>query len=187
MGWVLTLFRTADFSQILNIFRVALLEKFWQKNPMSGIYMIRCTTNGRYYIGGTTLSFECRFARHKSQLRRGKAPRLLQACHDLFGIESLEFVVLHQCAPEEVLSKEQQALRELKPDLNVYHVRAREGATSEPSSAMIGGEDLSISDIAARAGVCEKAIVARIKRGMSGDALLAEKHKAPRKPYVRRR
>lgn len=65
-----------------------------------------------------------------------------------------------------------------------------QGRGSKPKGCrryVVAGQELTIDEIARRAGVSRATIEARIKGGASGDALLAEKHKAPRKPYVRRR
>lgn len=51
----------------------------------------------------------------------------------------------------------------------------------------IGGRRLSIKEVAREAGVGEETIRQRMKEGLTGAALLAGKHKAPRKPYIRRR
>lgn len=49
------------------------------------------------------------------------------------------------------------------------------------------GEMLSVRDIAERAGLKPEMVRRRIERGLTGQALIAPPHAAPRKPYVRRR
>lgn len=51
----------------------------------------------------------------------------------------------------------------------------------------VGGEYLAVEDIALRSGVSAPTIRDRIARGITGEALMAPKHKGPRKPYSRRR
>lgn len=51
----------------------------------------------------------------------------------------------------------------------------------------VGVERLTIDEIAMRAGVCSGTIDARIRVGKTGDALVARKHRAPRKPYTRQK
>ncbi len=52
---------------------------------------------------------------------------------------------------------------------------------------LIQGREMTVEEIAGVAGVGRATIEERIKRGMTGDALAAPKHKAPRKPHIRRR
>lgn len=49
----------------------------------------------------------------------------------------------------------------------------------------VGDELLTIDEIAVRAGVRAGTIESRMKMGLRGEALLAARHAAPRKPYVR--
>lgn len=51
----------------------------------------------------------------------------------------------------------------------------------------IAGELLTIDEIAAKAGVGGETIRQRVKRGLTGEDLMAGSHKATRAPYVRRR
>ena len=152
---------------------------------MCGVYMIRCRRNGMYYIGGTTLSFVDRFDRHRSALRRQKAPRLLQACHDLYGMGSLEFLVLKAFPPEEVADREAQAIAELKPDLNVYGVRKGlpRGARAEPVQHLVDGELLTLGEMVKRSGLASATIRARMLRGLTGSELLKPAYKTVRKAY----
>ncbi len=158
---------------------------------MCGVYMIRCRENGWYYIGGTEMDFEVRFDRHRSQLRRGKGPRLLQACYDLHGEKGFDFVPIFPCPADQVHAKEMEAIATLKPDLNIYGAgrgRARpRGFTADAPTHEVGGEYLTIREIAARCGVGVETIRKRLQRGVTGQALFAGVHAGPRKPYVRRR
>lgn len=157
---------------------------------MAGIYMIKCLSNGRYYIGGTSREFAQRFNNHRQDLRRRKGPRLLQACFDLYGEDALEFIPLRELPVDQVATKEREAIEKLKPDLNVYGARAKLGAAPGPDYITpydVGGRQLTAPQIAAEAGVTTEAILARLRRGVTGPALLAGRHKGARKPYIRTR
>ncbi len=156
---------------------------------MCGVYMIRCRANGWYYIGGTEMNFETRFSRHRAMLRRGKGPRLLQACYDLHGEEGFDYVPLKHLAPQDVARYEREAIEKLKPDLNVYGVRvgAPRGHSADAPTYEVKGEYLTTPEIAARYGLKEATVRKRVQRGIRGDDLAAGAHAAPRKPYVRRR
>lgn len=155
---------------------------------MCGVYMIRCGVNGFYYIGGTELPFEQRFDCHRSMLRRGKGPRLLQACYDLHGEESFEYRALQQFPPAEVAVREKEAIERLKPDLNIYHAgenrkaRAR-GATSIARTYHVRGMELTLSELAERFDFGIETLRKRTQRGLLGEDLIAGLHCAPRKPY----
>lgn len=150
---------------------------------MCGIYMIRCKAVGKYYIGGTTLSFQKRFTEHRTALAGGYAPRMLQACHDLFGLESLEFLPLRTLNPDEVAAREREAIAELQPELNIYGVRARSGGSG--GSIEINGRRMTLAQASKMSGVDARTISYRKLRGLTDEALIAPPHKAPRKPYVR--
>lgn len=51
----------------------------------------------------------------------------------------------------------------------------------------IGGRSQTILEWAAEAGLREATVRRRVRRGLVGDAIIAPRHQAPRKPYVRRR
>lgn len=156
---------------------------------MCGVYMLRCRANGFYYIGGTTYPFADRFDRHRTMLRRGKGPRLLQACYDLYSEESFDFIPLQTFPPEEVADREREAIERLKPDLNIYGVRvARPRRLALPSAKItFRGETILLQELAAKSGIGAATIRARYARGLTDEALVAPAHKAPRKPYIRRK
>lgn len=145
--------------------------------------MVRCRVTGKRYVGATKLSFSERFAWQVSALRYGTAPRLLQEHYDKYGPDCFEFAPLKEFPLEEVHARERQAIAALKPELNILGVRPRAGE----GFAQVGEELLTVGQIAERAGLGAETIRARIARGVVGEALLAPKHKGPRKPYSRRR
>lgn len=152
---------------------------------MPGVYLIRCRVSGLKYVGGTKHGFEERFAWHITALRCGKAARKLQACYDLYGPDNLDFIPLKEFPADEVHEREREAIADLKPELNIYGVIARSGAPV--TKYQVGDRQLTVTEIAAEAGVHEDTIRARIARGLTDTALIRGKHAAPRKPYVRRR
>ncbi len=156
---------------------------------MCGVYMIRVGATGDFYIGGTTLSFDDRFMRWRSWLRRQKAPALLQRAWNEHA-ETFEFVPLKAFPLDEVHEREREAIMRLQPPLNVYvptgrprkqHVmtKARTGAF------MFDGRMMTLSEIARRTGISRDTLKARAARGLTGPALVMPKHRAPRKPYTR--
>lgn len=155
---------------------------FWGVE-MSGVYLVRCRVTGKRYVGGTKIGFQERFAWQMSALRYGTAPRLLQEHYDRYGPDCFEFVVLKEFPPDEVHVRERQAIQALKPELNILGLHPRVGEGLVP----VGDELLSVSQIAARAGVGSETIRMRLRRGVAGEALFAGKHAGPRKPYSRRR
>jgi hypothetical protein len=156
---------------------------------MAGVYMIKCRNNGMFYIGGTTYTFEERFGAHRSCMNQGKSAPRLQACFELYGPESLEFIPLKEFPPEEVAAREAEAIETLKPQLNTYKTdRPRRWPPRYLRTAKlyeVNGEMLSVPDLAKRYGIEEATIYTRAQRGLRGNALVAPKHRAPRKPYTR--
>lgn len=152
---------------------------------MAGVYLIRCRVSGLRYVGGTKHGFEERFAWHLNRLRCDAGPKRLQACFELYGPDNFEFVPLREFPADEVHEREREAIDALKPELNIYGVRARQ----EPVAATydVDGEQLTVTQMSRRSGIGEETIRARIKRGLTGQALVAPPHAAPRKTYVRRR
>lgn len=68
---------------------------------------------------------------------------------------------------------------------SIYKRRTRDDG--RPAPRKIDRSRLKIKELAARAGVTMGTIDARVERGLVGDALAAKKHRAPRKPYTRRK
>ena len=136
---------------------------------MCGIYMIRCRATGDFYIGGTRSPFERRFVVHRQMLRAGTAPPLLQEAFDQWGMSSLEFIPLKSMDPELVQEREAEAVARLRPALN----------KNQP--AMVDAKT-----IARDAGISLATVYARMKQGLTGDALMRPRHQAPRKQWTRR-
>lgn len=156
-----------------------------------GLYMIRCRTTGQYYIGSTSRSFRLRFSEHRTQLRRGVCSiPALQAIATQYGLDDLDFVPLKVLAQHELVQREKEAIATLKPALNIDGHRTR-GRYERWDKIAVGGEEISIPDAARKYGLEPNTIRTRLRRGLSGDDLIALPHKAPRKPnqgwYSRKR
>lgn len=154
---------------------------------MGWLYMIRCRTSGEYYIGASTRELRFRFAEHRTQLGRGVCTiPLLQAAHDRYGEDSLDYVPLREFPDAELLQREREAIETLKPALNTDAARGRKPYQRWPL-IVVQGEEMSMEDAARKFDIVYQTIRARYRKGVRGDALVAPPHAAPRKPYVRRR
>jgi hypothetical protein len=153
---------------------------------LSGLYMIRCRITGEYYIGSTARPFHQRFSEHRTQLTRGvcSIPRLQEAVN-LYGLDAFEFLPLAPLCEAERTAREREAVETLKPAYNT------DGANSRPRyrkwpPITIQGVSYTIGQAAREFGVEHHTIRARIVRGLTGAALVAKPHQAPRKDYTRR-
>lgn len=73
----------------------------------SGIYQIRCSTNGRVYIGSSK-SVARRIYMHRYSLRNGKHWNpYLQSAWDKYGEEDFSFEKVESCDLDELLVREQ--------------------------------------------------------------------------------
>jgi len=86
-----------------------------------GIYLIRCKTNGKIYIGSTKQSFRARFSNHCKFLTKGKLSNfILQNDFTKYGVEEFEFEILSVTLDEDnVHMLEKQFIDLLKPEYNV--------------------------------------------------------------------
>lgn len=165
---------------------------------MAGVYAIRCIPTDELYIGGTRMSFEIRFGMHRRRLRTntGSTPRL-QAAWNKYGEQSFEFIPLKAFPKEEVHAREREAIMKVRPTLNwpsdllgwsdqqispqLLRYRKNIGLTGAALYAPprmntetfeVDGEWLTRSELAERAGIGHAAMCERIKRGLSGKALV---------------
>ena len=85
----------------------------------SGIYCIRNTRNDKRYVG-SAVNIAARYRTHKYDLRRGKhhSPHL-QNSWVKHGPDAFEFVVLEECAVDELIQREQRWMDSLSPEYNV--------------------------------------------------------------------
>lgn len=74
----------------------------------TGVYAIRCTANGKVYVGSAAVSFEERWKSHRNSLRgRCHHNRYLQRAWLKQGEAAFEFVVLEECDPTQCIEREQ--------------------------------------------------------------------------------
>lgn len=134
-----------------------------------GIYVIHCVMTDEYYVGRTKNSFEARFSSHKSQLALGvhHAPNL-QKRYDTYGPSGLKYVILKRLPAKLIARYEQDAIRQLKPTLNGY-----------------GAKTAAVAWLAHTSGVDRDTIRARMKRGLTGDALIQKRYGSKRRAEVR--
>jgi group I intron endonuclease len=75
---------------------------------LSGVYQIRCITNGKIYIG-SAVNMPARWAEHQQRLRRCvHRNRHLQHAWNKYGEESFEFIVLEYVTSAFLLRAEQE-------------------------------------------------------------------------------
>lgn len=89
-------------------------------NQLSGIYRILNKINGNCYIG-SSLNVEKRYKHHLSTLRHNSSRcSILQKAFNKYGEDNFEFQVILCCKPECRLYYEQQLIRELNSQYNVF-------------------------------------------------------------------
>lgn len=153
----------------------------------SGLYLIRCRPTGEYYVGATKTSFRQRFTEHRTQLGRGVCTiPLLQQRATEHGVDALDFIPLREFPVEELAAREKEALETLRPALNIVHTRAK-GSYQRWPKIDIDGTLYTVGEAAKKFGLLPRTLRMRIERGLTGQALVAPPHAAPRKTYVRRR
>ena len=82
----------------------------------TGVYKIKNTVNGKFYIGSTAASFRSRMEKHISCLNKKKHHSgRLQASWDKHGHENFEFSIVEFCDPGMCLEREQFFLDLLTP------------------------------------------------------------------------
>jgi group I intron endonuclease len=84
----------------------------------SGIYGFICKTNNKLYIG-SSIDLSSRFNNHIKGLQSNI---LLQRAINKYELQDFIFIVFEYCEPEELLSREQFYLDELRPDFNILKV-----------------------------------------------------------------
>lgn len=89
-------------------------------NQLSGIYRILNKINGNCYIG-SSLNVEKRYKHHLSTLRHNSSRcSILQKAFNKYGEDNFEFQVILCCKLEYRLYYEQQLIRELNSQYNVF-------------------------------------------------------------------
>lgn len=140
-----------------------------------GIYEIAHIASGRRYIGSSK-DIRQRFAAHRVGLRKGKHhSRHLQAAWNKYGEAAFAFRVLLVCPAELRIDYEQRLLDGLAPVFNAAkNADSRLGIGEETRKVMSAaqrewrrkyewdGEQLCLSDIAARSGVDRDLLISRV-------------------------
>jgi group I intron endonuclease len=82
---------------------------------VSGIYMIRCQSNSRIYVGSSSNIYE-RWSHHRGMLKRGVHHNIyLQRSWNLYGENDFVFSILEEVAnPSLLIDKEQQWIKRLR-------------------------------------------------------------------------
>ena len=94
---------------------------------MTGIYEIRCTVNGKRYIGSSA-TIDLRFISHRSALRCGRHHnRPLQSAYQKYGADAFEFVIVEEGLPVDALiAAEQRRIDEARAmGEKLFNVRAQ--------------------------------------------------------------
>ena len=155
-------------------------------NPVSGVYTLTVFATGQQYVGGTT-DLKRRWRQHKSDLARGcHKSRTLQIAYE--DGAAIVFAQLCTCRPEDVTLYEQRAMDVLQPTLNSapqavssrgfrMTPEQREGLKLRPQSVPkqrheVNGELLSVPELASKYGLGVGTIRARLRRGLTGSALV---------------
>lgn len=84
----------------------------------TGIYLIRCKSLDKIYIGSTTQNFRARFSNHcKFLLSNSLGNKELQNDYNTYGADNFEFEVLETCS-ENIVNREQYYINLLQPYYN---------------------------------------------------------------------
>jgi group I intron endonuclease len=81
----------------------------------SGIYGFLCQSNNKLYIG-SSIDLSTRFNNH---IKGFKSNILLQRAINKYNLQDFYFIIFEYCEPEELLSREQFYLDEIKPEFNI--------------------------------------------------------------------
>lgn len=85
---------------------------------MSGIYAIRCISNGKMYIGQTNSKFNTRFNSHRCDLRKGRGLQKLQGDWNIYGEEDFEFLILEEGILKQNLNEREKYYIDLYDTIN---------------------------------------------------------------------
>src|SRR5690606_36664208 len=97
-----------------------------------GVYKITCTTNGKYYIGSTNMTFGKRLAHHVSLLRSGKHKnKHMQHCWNKYGEDNFKYSIILLCSPQDTLKEEQCVLDSVWGDKKLLNINPN--ATGTPN------------------------------------------------------
>jgi group I intron endonuclease len=78
------------------------------RRKQSGIYCIRNTINGKFYIGSSAQCYHRVKSQHLARLRNNKHSNPhLQASWNVYGEEAFEYFIVEECDRSELLTREQ--------------------------------------------------------------------------------
>ena len=88
-----------------------------------GIYNIQSNINPERCYIGSAVDFKRRWVRHLEALRRNKHHSIMLQRHfNKYGETDLQFNILAECSPEELLSEEQYYFESYKPYFNICRI-----------------------------------------------------------------
>jgi len=157
-----------------KIFMFGLNQENYKK---SGIYQIRNTVNGKFYIG-SAIDFSKRFCVHYNRLINNKHCNIhLQNAWNLYGHESFEFIIIEFCEKSILLEREQYYLDLLTPyDSQIgYNIckksTSRMGVKEDPRTTEkrreIQKEVMSRQDVRQKILLTNRTEETRIKRSLA--------------------
>lgn len=104
---------------------------------LKGVYKIRCTCNGKYYIGSTHESFSKRISHHVSLLRANKHKNAhMQRCFNKYGEGSFVFEIL-KVLKSNILDEEQVYLDMCISDEKCFNINPIASGTPNLSKEVI--------------------------------------------------
>jgi group I intron endonuclease len=97
-------------------------------NEKCGIYQIRCNASGLAYVGSSKKIYS-RWTDHRRYLRKGDHHTpYLQNAWNKYGEGAFEFLIIEECAQDELEAREQHYIDTLQPAFNsVTDVKRRSG------------------------------------------------------------
>lgn len=91
---------------------------------MNGVYMIKNTLNGHFYIGSSSSKYYIynRIINHRRDLLRGMhCNKYLQRAFIKYGEDVFEVIILEECKPNDCIIREQYWIDLLSPKYNLLH------------------------------------------------------------------
>jgi group I intron endonuclease len=93
---------------------------FAAEEEKTGVYKIKNTQTGDFYIGSATITFKRRWTQHRSDLKRQKHRNIhLQRAYNKYTASLFKFEIVEFCEPEIAVEREQFYLDTLKPRYNI--------------------------------------------------------------------
>jgi len=91
---------------VIKIMEIQKIESLPTRS--TGVYLITCKTNGKFYVGSSTVCLRRRCRSHQTNLKNGKHDNsLLQKNWNKYGAESFLYTVLELCEKDKCIEREQ--------------------------------------------------------------------------------